>query len=148
MSANEKLAGKLNHLLANLVVEYHKLQNLHWYVKGPDFFQAHAKLEEYYDEINGTIDEIAEVLLQIGGQPLASLGAVLSQASLKERADGFVASEEAFATVLADYEALLAEVKDVKATADEFDCALVSAQMDGYIAAFSKAVWLLRQRAL
>ena len=25
---------KLNHLLADLVVEYHKLQSFHWYLKG------------------------------------------------------------------------------------------------------------------
>lgn len=28
----------LNQFLADLVVEYHKLQNFHWYVAGMDFF--------------------------------------------------------------------------------------------------------------
>ena len=43
------MESKLNALLANLTVEYHKLQNQHWYVAGSDFFQAHAQLEELYD---------------------------------------------------------------------------------------------------
>ncbi len=34
----------------------------HWYVKGSQFFTIHAKLEEYYDEIRGAVDEIAERL--------------------------------------------------------------------------------------
>lgn len=42
---------KLNQLLADFVVEYHKLQTFHWYVKGKDFFTVHAKLEEYYDHV-------------------------------------------------------------------------------------------------
>ena len=44
---------KWNHLLADLIVEYHKLQNFHWYVKSKDFFTVHAKLDEYYNYING-----------------------------------------------------------------------------------------------
>ena len=61
--------NKLNKLLANLVVEYHKLQNYHWYVKGKDFFQAHAKLEELYNHINGAVDEVADV---VGDGPLSA----------------------------------------------------------------------------
>ena len=139
---------KLNDLLANLVVEYHKLQNMHWYVAGKDFFQAHAKLEELYDEVNAAIDEVAELILQVGGRPFSSLKAVLAHASIEERADAYLKSDEVFALVLADYEALLAEVKSVKAAADAEGCDLVSAAMDGYIAGFSKTIWMLKQQAL
>ena len=59
------MVEKLNHFLADLVVEYHKLQNFHWYVKGPDFFTVHAKLEEYYDYISDAVDEVAEKILMI-----------------------------------------------------------------------------------
>ena len=48
---------KLNHFLADLAVEYHKLQNFHWYVKGKDFFTVHSKLEEYYDGISDMADD-------------------------------------------------------------------------------------------
>ena len=67
------MENKLNKLLANYVVEYHKLQNYHWYIKGKDFFQVHAKLEDIYNGINGAIDELAENILMIGYKPLASL---------------------------------------------------------------------------
>ncbi len=64
---------KLNQLLADFVVEYHKLQTFHWYVKGKDFFTVHAKLEEYYDHVNENIDEVAEHILMLNMKPLASL---------------------------------------------------------------------------
>ena len=47
---------KLNLLLADLVVEYHKLQNFHWYVKGKSLFTLHGKLEELYNSVNKSID--------------------------------------------------------------------------------------------
>ena len=74
---------QLNQLLSNLVVEYHKLQNFHWYVKGKDFFPVHAKLEELYDYVNEAVDEVAEHLLMIGGKPKASLKEFLEAASIK-----------------------------------------------------------------
>ena len=65
-----ELENKLNEFLADLNVFYRKLQNYHWNVQGKDFFQVHAKLEELYNEINEQIDEIAEHILILGGQPL------------------------------------------------------------------------------
>ena len=57
---------ELNKLLADLVVEYHKLQSFHWYLKGYHFFDDHAKLEEYYDEVAEIVDCVAEARPQTG----------------------------------------------------------------------------------
>jgi len=56
---------ELNKLLADLVVEYHKLQSFHWYLKGYHFFDDHAKLEEYYDEVAEIVDGVAENMLKL-----------------------------------------------------------------------------------
>ncbi|WP_130812525.1 DNA starvation/stationary phase protection protein [Olsenella sp. Marseille-P4559] len=136
---------KLNHLLANITVEYHKLQNLHWYIAGSDFFQVHAKLEELYDSLLPIIDDVAETILQLGGKPIASMSEVLSMASIKERNDAPVRSTEVFQIVLADFSALLDEVTTIKVAADNESNHLVSALMDDYIASLSKAIWMIRQ---
>ena len=52
---------ELNKLLADLVVEYHKLQSFHWYLKGYHFFDDHAKLEEYYDSVAEAVDGVCNV---------------------------------------------------------------------------------------
>ena len=57
---------ELNKLLADLVVEYHKLQSFHWYLKGYHFFDDHAKLEEYYDSVAEAVDGVAENMLKLG----------------------------------------------------------------------------------
>lgn len=141
------MESKLNALLANLTVEYHKLQNQHWYVAGSDFFQAHAQLEELYDGLLPAIDDVAELLLQLGGKPIASLTEVLSAADISERADEPLASAEAFASVREDFSRLLEQVSAIKDQADAESNHLVSAKMDEYIASLSKTLWMLRQQA-
>lgn len=139
------LNQKINTLLSDLVVEYHKLQNFHWYVKGPDFFQVHAKLEEYYNAINEAIDEVAEKLLMVGGSPLGSLKEFLENANIKEASSNYVSSKDLYGIVLADFEYLLNSVKEIKVLADEQNVFLVSAYMDELIEHFSKSVWMLKQ---
>ena len=136
---------KLNKYLADLVVEYHKLQNFHWYVKGADFFPVHAKLEELYDGINGAIDEVAENILMINGKPLASLKDFMAVAEIEEAPAEYIKSEEIFKEVLKDFSYLLNEVKDIKKTADEKEEYIISALMDEYIAQFTKSIWMIGQ---
>lgn len=139
------LVNKLNHLLANLVVEYHKLQNFHWYIKGSDFFTVHAKLEEYYNDINKAVDEVAESILMLKGKPLASLKDFAANASIKEAEAQFIKSDIVLAEVEKDYSLLLAEVIEIKKAADAEENFIISAMMDDYIKNFTKAVWMLKQ---
>lgn len=139
------LVNKLNHLLANLVVEYHKLQNFHWYIKGSDFFTVHAKLEDYYNDINKAVDEVAESILMLEGKPLASLKDFAANASIKEAEAQFIKSDIILAEMEKDYSLLLAEVIEIKKAADAEENFIISAMMDDYIKNFTKAVWMLKQ---
>ena len=136
---------QLNHYLANLVVEYHKLQNFHWHVEGEDFFPVHAKLEELYDGINAAIDEVAENILMIQGKPLASLKDFLENASIEEAEAEYIESDDIFEEVLKDFELLLKEVKEIKKAADEKEEYIISALMDEYIKQFTKSIWMIGQ---
>ena len=133
------LESKLNKLLANYAVEYHKLQTLHWYVKDHAFFQTHAKLEDYYNEAYEAVDEIAEKLRMIGGKPLANLDEFKANATISEAKGEFVTLKQAFATAKADFEQLLADVKDIKHDADEEDNYLISAFADDLIEKIGRA---------
>ena len=93
----------LNLFLANLNVLYRKLQNYHWNIKGEDFFNVHAKLEELYDDINEQIDEVAEHILIIDGQPLGTMNDYLEISQIKEAKNEKKFSREIFETILKDY---------------------------------------------
>ncbi len=140
-----KTISKLNNFLAELNVFYRKLQNYHWYIKGKDFFQVHTKLEEYYDQINEQIDEVAELILQLGGSPLGTMKDYLNIAKIEEAENVKVNSSYVLEKVLADYKYLLNAAKDIKKSADEEDDYLTSAFIDGPIGEFYKNIWMLSQ---
>lgn len=50
-----------------------KLQSFHWYLKGSHFFDDHAKLESFYDEIAEAVDAVAEAMLQQKLRPESTL---------------------------------------------------------------------------
>lgn len=136
---------ELNNLLANLVVEYHKLQNFHWYIKGKDFFQVHAKLEDLYNGINGMIDEVAENMLMEGIKPIASLKEFLEVSSIQEAEAESIKSKYIFKEVLKDFNIILNQVVEIKKFADEEGNYLISASMDEYIKQFKKSIWMINQ---
>ena len=57
---SKELVNHLNDLLANYQIFYQNLRGFHWNVKGSNFFELHAKFEEYY---NDAID--LAILLQL-----------------------------------------------------------------------------------
>ena len=136
---------KMNVLLSDLVVFYHKLQSYHWYVKGCAFFQAHAKLEEYYDAINEQIDEVAETALMAGFKPVSRVADFMALTKIKEASGDYVEPCEIFTEVLKDFRSLLKSVEEIKAEADKADNYLISAKMDEFIAAYRKNIWMISQ---
>jgi starvation-inducible DNA-binding protein len=135
----------LNKLLADLVVEYHKLQSYHWYLKGYHFFDDHPKLESYYDMVAGMVDGVAEDMLKLSLSPESTLKGFLAISAIKEAENEEVTSAEAFASVLADFKVLRDDVLAVKKAADEEGDFLTSALLDDYIESFYKEIWMLGQ---
>lgn len=136
---------KLNKLLSDLNVFYRKLQNYHWNVKGHDFFTIHAKLEEYYNEVNEQIDEIAEHILILNGQPLGTMKDYINTSDIEEAKNEKITYQEIFTEVIKDLEKLLEDVKQIKKCADENEDYPTSSLMDEYIENYGKKLWMLKQ---
>ena len=139
------MENELNEFLADLNVFYRKLQNYHWNIIGKDFFVLHAKLEEYYDEINEQIDEIAEHILMLGKQPLGTMKDYLEKATISEAKNEKVHDDVVFENIIKDYEKLLQKVAKIKKEADEQNLYATSSLMDDYIKDYTKILWMLKQ---
>ena len=139
------MIDKLNKLLADLNVFYRKLQNYHWNIKGDDFFLVHAKLEEYYDEINSQIDEIAEHILILGGQPLGTIKDYMNTTTIQEANNEKVTSDVIFKAVKADLLTLLNLCNEIKEMADEKNDYGTSSVIDNYIIDYGKKIWMISQ---
>lgn len=143
----EDILNNLNTFLSDLNVFYRKLQNYHWNIKGKDFFTIHAKLEEYYDEVNEKIDEIAEHILSLEGQPLGTLKDYLNTTKITEAENKKVDSTLVLNELIKDYSMLLQDAKNIKNLADTNSETKTSALMDDIIEDYTKKLWMLKQCA-
>jgi starvation-inducible DNA-binding protein len=61
----------LNQLLADSITIYYLYKKHHWQMTGPTFYQLHLLLDKHAEEIEATIDLIAERVQSLGGVTLA-----------------------------------------------------------------------------
>lgn len=140
-----ELLKELNEFLADLNVLYRKLQNYHWNVKGKNFFVLHSKLEEYYNGVNSEIDEIAEKILMLGGQPLGTMKDYLEISKIKEAENVKISGKEVLKNVLVDFGYIKKKAEFIKVKAEEASAVIISSYMDEVIEDYSKAHWMLSQ---
>lgn len=139
------LIKDLNQLLADLNLLYRKLQNYHWNVRGKDFFVLHSKLEEYYNYVNKDIDQLAEQILMLEGQPLGSMKDYLEIGKIVEAANEQLGSKVIIENVLKDFTYCKEQLLSIKKKADGESVYEVSAMADSMIAMYSKSIWMLKQ---
>ena len=67
------LVDNMKTLIGTSVSLYIKSANFHWNIEGPDFPQYHEFLGNYYADVYGTIDQIAEYIRSLDSYTPASL---------------------------------------------------------------------------
>ncbi|MCH8554486.1 MAG: DNA starvation/stationary phase protection protein [Schleiferiaceae bacterium] len=133
---------KLNTLLANYQLYYQNLRALHWNIKGDNFFELHAKFEEFYNDSQLKIDEIAERILTLGATPLHTFSDYLAAAKINEGKD---ISNDILAVKLVkeSLQTLLALERDVIAEAGKVDDEGTIDLMTPFVSEQEKTIWML-----
>lgn len=140
---NETLVNELNQFLADLQIHYQNLRAFHWNVKGSMFFVLHGKFEEYYTNIAEVVDDVAERILMIGGQPLHTFSDYLSNATLEEisgETDGLTMVKH----VVSQLDSLLAKMVKIRADAADRGDEGTNDLFSGLIGETEKKLWMLR----
>lgn len=140
---SKAIAGQLNVLLADSTVFYQKLRHYHWNVRGPKFFELHAKFEEIYEKWAPIIDQVAERIIALDTVPLHTLKTMLENATLKEDAkipDG----TQMVHKVIADLNALRASVNKIIEAADEEGDRSTVNMLEDVGDAIEADVWMLK----
>lgn len=136
------LQTALNVQISNWSILYTKLHRFHWYVKGAHFFTLHGKFEELYNEAAANVDEIAERLLAIGGQPVATMKEYLETATLTET-NNETKSTDMVAALVSDYKAIREQLVELAALADEKEDVITNDLAVGLIGKIDTHVWML-----
>ena len=136
-----EVVNNLNRLLANYHVQYQKLRNYHWNIKGSDFFELHEKFEEQYTVSLTNIDEIAERIRVFGKTPLSTLKDYLEVSEIKETGTNLT-SVEMVREVLNDFQILLSFMVETLEAAQEVGDIGTVDMLNGFIHTIEKWHWM------
>lgn len=140
---SNKLYEKMNLYLANQEVNYIKLLNLHWYVKGRSFFTLHSKLEELYNHTASVIDSVAERLLALEQAPVGNMQSALKIATIKERSDTPISSDETVGLLITDIRYWIDDTQEIVKLAEEAGDGVTADQFNDYLGEYQKLLWML-----
>ncbi len=143
LERNQEVVNLLNELLADYQIYYQNLRGLHWNVKGRFFFSLHGLYEKFYTESADVIDEIAERILMLGGEPLHTFTDYLKVAKLDAVAnvsDG----DKGVEVVLQNTQYLLDKCKSIFSLASDNDDEGTASLMSELIGSAEKQVWMLK----
>lgn len=137
----EKLAVKLNNLLADYMMFYQNTRGLHWNIKGEKFFELHLKFEELYTNLLLKVDEVAERILTLGATPLHTFDDYENSAqikSIKNISDG----KQGMQAILEAFEIIIIKQRELLNLSAEAGDEGTNALMSDYIREQEKLVWM------
>src|SRR5580698_2895664 len=83
--SRKAVSDQLAKLLADEFLLYTKTRNAHWNVEGADFHSMHLFFESQYEQLDDTMDSVAERIRQLGHYAPATLQGFLSLTHLTEK---------------------------------------------------------------
>lgn len=138
----EQLVVELNVLLADYEIFYQNLRGLHWNIKGRKFFELHEKFEELYKDAFDKIDEIAERVLTLEGEPLHTYTDYLKATDISEEKN-ITDGSQGVEIVVKNFRTLIKKERSILALAANANDEGTVSLMSDYISETEKTLWML-----
>lgn len=140
---NKEVVEVLNKQVAEWTVLYTKLHNYHWYVKGPNFFSLHEKFEELYNEASVYIDDLAERILAIDGNPIATLKESL-ELSVIEEAEKNLTANQMVEQLSKDFTTVIGQLEEGIQLAEKAEDEMTGDMLLSMVTSLEKHNWMLK----
>lgn len=143
--ASQEVKDYLNKVVASQGLFYIRLHQFHWYVKGPHFFTLHEEFEELYDQTTADLDEVAERLLTIGGEPYSTLKEFIEYSILEENVEDRKLSEDDMVqAVIKDLETLSKAYHEGAKLTDEHEDFVSNDMLIALKEEADKRIWMFK----
>ena len=80
----DKVVGLLSNVLSNEMTLYVKTRKAHWNVTGESFMELHKLFQNQYQQLEESIDEIAERIGKLGQNTIGTMHEFSKLSSIKE----------------------------------------------------------------
>ena len=140
-----KVAHVLNGFLADEFLLYLKTRNAHWNIEGPDFHAMHLFFEAQYEQLDETMDDVAERIRSLGHYAPATLKSYLELTHLTEASREKNDSAGFLKELLGDHESIIIRLREnINYFADELHDTGTSDFITGLMEKHEKLAWMLR----
>jgi starvation-inducible DNA-binding protein len=135
----------LSKVLADEFLLYTKTRNAHWNVEGIDFSAKHIFFENQYEQLDETMDAVAERIRMLGDYAPATLAQFLKLTHLTEQSREKNDSAGFIKELLTDHESIIIFLREnVDRFANEFKDFGTSDFITALMETHEKMAWMLR----
>eukprot|EP00767_Chilomastix_cuspidata_P007301 gnl/Chilomastix_cuspidata/7924.p1 GENE.gnl/Chilomastix_cuspidata/7924~~gnl/Chilomastix_cuspidata/7924.p1 ORF type:complete len:145 (-),score=6.28 gnl/Chilomastix_cuspidata/7924:54-488(-) len=138
------IVEQLKTIQANALVMYVKLHNLHWNVKGMQFYAVHEMTESMYNKMAEIYDDTAERVLQVGEKPYVTINDALKVSKIEEDKRVEFSPKEVLEIVLNDYKTFLNDFKKLSIISDDIKDTTTVAFADEQVTKLEKDIWMIK----
>lgn len=143
VDTDKTVAHELSKVLADSFTVYQKTHGYHWNVRGPNFRGLHLLLEEQYNEIWTSIDEIAERIRALDQFAPMGHSALGNLTSIKD-GDPTLSAPEMLKDLVTSHETAIATLKKAAEIADEAGDISTNDLCTQRVTAHEKHRWMLK----
>ena len=140
-----KVAQVLSVFLADEFILYAKTRNAHWNVEGADFHEKHKFFEAQYEQLDETMDDVAERIRALGHYAPATLKSYLELTHLSEQSRSANDGAGFVRELLGDHESIIIRLREnINQFANDLHDAGTSDFITGLMEKHEKMAWMLR----
>ena len=141
----EAVTEILSKALADEFLLYTKTRNAHWNVEGSDFHSMHKFFEDQYNQLDETMDDVAERIRALGHYAPATLASFLSLTHLSENSRSKNDSQGFIKELLADHEGVIITLREnINKIGNDYHDMGTSDFITGLMEIHEKMAWMLR----
>jgi starvation-inducible DNA-binding protein len=141
--AVREISAALNALLADTFALYVKTKNFHWHVNGPHFRDYHLLLDEQAEEIEASIDVLAERVRKVGATTIRSIGHIAKLQRVEDNDEDFVAPLDMLRELMEDHKSHIENMRKAHKLADEHEDVATVSLLENFIDEAEKRCWFL-----
>lgn len=139
----EELLNNMKAVLADTFAFYLKLHFFHWNVEGPNFPQYHELFGDLYEEVHGSVDNIAEHIRALNGYAPGSFSRYTALTSIEDQVS-MINAEEMIKAAMVDNLKVIASLTMAYKSAEAANEIGVSNFLQDRIDTHKKHGWMLR----
>jgi starvation-inducible DNA-binding protein len=141
--AVREISAALNALLADTFALFVKTKNFHWHISGPHFRDYHLLLDEQAEQLEGSIDILAERARKVGGTTIRSIGQIAKLQRIKDNDESYVPAEDMLCELMNDNKAQIANMREAHKLSDEHEDVATASLLEQFIDEAEKRCWFL-----